>query len=154
VTDGFYLQLFLHFPPIIPSIDKFLPTTSAPRSTSRTELEVNPLSSVGTGIITSTPTPALRKDRPALVVSSTSWTADEDFSILIDAMERYEKKAESAKGKLPKMMVLVTGKGPLRDKYMKDILEREVQEEWKWVRCRTVWLEASDYPLLLGGCVF
>jgi len=109
------------------------------------------MTSVGTGIITSTPTPGLRTDRPALVVSSTSWTADEDFSILIEAMEEYEKKAEEGGGRLPKMLVIVTGKGPLRVRYMKEIIEREVQQGWKWVRCRTVWLEASDYPLLLGA---
>ena len=34
----------------------------------------------------------LRKDRPALIVSSTSWTPDEDFSILLDAAVQYDTK--------------------------------------------------------------
>ena len=34
----------------------------------------------------------LRKDRPALLVSSTSWTPDEDFIILLDAAVQYDIK--------------------------------------------------------------
>lgn len=27
----------------------------------------------------------------------------------------------------------------------------ELQKKWKWVRCVSLWLEAEDYPILLGS---
>lgn len=51
-------------------------------------------------------------------------------------------------GMLPRLLVVVTGKGPLRDEYMKKI--GKLQEHWDWVRCISLWLEAEDYPILLG----
>jgi beta-1,4-mannosyltransferase len=51
-------------------------------------------------------------------------------------------------GKLPKLLVVLTGKGPLREKYMMEV--GKLQEKWEWVRCISLWLEAEDYPLLLG----
>lgn len=100
--------------------------------------------------------PSLRPDRPALVVSSTSWTPDEDFKILLEALQIYEIRADelsgqsssSTEGKLPKLLVIVTGKGPLKDMYMKEV--GKLQKRWKWVRCISLWLEAEDYPVLLG----
>ena len=98
--------------------------------------------------------PSLRFDRTALLVSSTSWTADEDFSILVDALGLYERmannenNANSDRGGLPKVLMIVTGKGPLKGMYMNQI--QELQKDWGWVRCISLWLDAADYPLLLG----
>lgn len=109
-------------------------------------------------------TPAKRPDRPALLVSSTSWTPDENFEILLDAMGAYElrgkelaalhghaevrKEPQAKIEKLPKLLVILTGKGPLRQQYMKRV--EKLQENWEWVRCVSLWLEAVDYPILLG----
>jgi beta-1,4-mannosyltransferase len=69
-------------------------------------------------------------------------------------MRIYERRArelstmEGGTGRLPKLMVVLTGKGPLREKYMMEV--EKLQGKWEWVRCISLWLEAEDYPLLLG----
>jgi beta-1,4-mannosyltransferase len=103
----------------------------------------------------------LREDRPALIVSSTSWTIDEDFGILFDAVELCEKKVEeflkqnpkSKKGKsieFPQVHLVVTGDGDMRKYY---------EDEWKkknfnFFRLFTVYLPYSDYATLLGSADF
>ena len=42
-----------------------------------------------------------------LIVSSTSWTKDEDFSILLNAIDEYEKSSSTTK-----IRAYITGKGP------------------------------------------
>ncbi|KAG7090742.1 hypothetical protein E1B28_009832 [Marasmius oreades] len=97
--------------------------------------------------------PSLRPDRPALMVSSTSWTPDEDFGTLLNALKIYDQRACEINArdgeKLPKLLVVVTGKGPERERYMSEV--KELEKDWKWVRCISLWLEAEDYPIFLGS---
>lgn len=58
-----------------------------------------------------------RKGRPALVVSSTSWTADEDFGLLFDALRCYDTRCAANDHTLPNLVVVITGKGPNRDAF-------------------------------------
>ncbi|CAG8476363.1 12068_t:CDS:2 [Ambispora leptoticha] len=89
-----------------------------------------------------------RSDRPILIVSSTSWTADEDFSILLRAAQKFDEVAKSGGAKtFPKLLFVITGNGPLKEKYMQDISRLPLQH----VRIVTMWLTAEDYPLLLGS---
>ena len=37
-------------------------------------------------------TVTMKLSRPGILVSSTSWTEDEDFSILLEALKAYESK--------------------------------------------------------------
>ncbi|KAJ8755128.1 hypothetical protein K2173_018926 [Erythroxylum novogranatense] len=109
----------------------------------------------------------LRSNRPALVVSSTSWTPDEDFSILLEAAVMYDRRVaailnedDSVKEEIiwndisagkrylyPRLLFIITGKGPEKEKYEKKIRRLKL----KRVAFRTMWLTAEDYPLLLGS---
>lgn len=84
--------------------------------------------------------------RPAVLVSSTSWTEDEDFSILVEALQAYEESANSGK-RLPDLVCIITGKGPLKDHYLGVIRDHD----WKRVTVVTPWLEPEDYPTVLAS---
>ncbi|XP_078414437.1 chitobiosyldiphosphodolichol beta-mannosyltransferase [Cetorhinus maximus] len=84
--------------------------------------------------------------RPALLLSSTSWTEDEDFSILLKALEEYESFITSGIT-LPSLVCAITGKGPLQEFYNR-LIEKM---HFKYVHICTLWLEAEDYPVLLGS---
>ncbi|KAI8638417.1 hypothetical protein BD408DRAFT_351879 [Parasitella parasitica] len=85
-----------------------------------------------------------RQDRPKLIVSSTSWTEDEDFSALLKAVELYEA---SAKPSDPRLLYVITGSGPQKKLYQEKIKQMTLRK----TRIITVWLETGDYPLLLGS---
>jgi beta-1,4-mannosyltransferase len=92
----------------------------------------------------------LRQDRPALLLSSTSWTADEDFSLLLTALDMYQETTTTSSGKnLPKLLVIITGKGSLRARFEKEVKKREATT-WRNVCVRCHFLPAKDYPTLLG----
>ncbi|KFQ55484.1 Chitobiosyldiphosphodolichol beta-mannosyltransferase, partial [Nestor notabilis] len=84
--------------------------------------------------------------RPALLISSTSWTEDEDFSVLLKALEGYEQYINEGV-KLPPLVCVITGKGPLKD-YYNGLINKL---HFKHIQICTPWLEAEDYPLLLGS---
>jgi beta-1,4-mannosyltransferase len=106
-----------------------------------------------------------------VLVSSTSWTPDEDFGVLLSALEAYDAAATreisssnafnagkrkvgkgrgfrtSTGGPLPNLLVIVTGKGPQRSMY-----ERRMRDVGlKHVCVRTAWVESEDYPKVLSA---
>lgn len=84
-----------------------------------------------------------------LVVSSTSWTADEDFDLLLDAVDRCDATApaDPAIAGLAPVLVLVTGRGPLRERYEQRLATRRPAR----FHVRTAWLEPDLYPRVLGA---
>mmetsp|Transcript_21948 Transcript_21948/g.32703 ORF Transcript_21948/g.32703 Transcript_21948/m.32703 type:complete len:488 (-) Transcript_21948:195-1658(-) len=95
---------------------------------------------------------AARSERPAIVVSSTSWTPDEDFGILIktirdlDRLIDVERLTKSDRS-LPPVLFAITGKGPLKAQFEHNVASLKLQ----YVRVVTLWLKAEDYPRLLGS---
>lgn len=81
-----------------------------------------------------------------LIVSSTSWTPDEDFSLLLDALVSHASSQEA----LP-ILAIITGKGPQKEHYLERI--QTLQEEGKLpgVRVITAWLSTRDYASLLAS---
>ena len=99
----------------------------------------------------------MRSDRAGIVVSSTSWTPDEDFSILLTAIKQFDARlvqaanalaARSSNGLLrsfpARVLFLITGKGLLRADFEKSV--SELDPPLQLVAVRTLWLEPGDYP--------
>jgi beta-1,4-mannosyltransferase len=86
-----------------------------------------------------------RLGRPAFVTSSTSWTADEDFGILLEALVALDETIHTKASTL-KVLVAVTGKGPLKEFYEQKISQLTLSS----VAVKTVWLEPGDYPRILA----
>lgn len=76
------------------------------------------------------------------MVSSSSWTEDEDFHLLIEAFEIYEKRSVKTN-----IVCFLTGKGPLKEYYENLFKEKS----FKKIQVHFLWLDPSDYPLLLGS---
>lgn len=93
-----------------------------------------------------------RDDRPAVVVSSTSWTPDEDFGMLLSALQSLDARVAAAPhpAALPfrgRLLVAITGKGPLRAAFE----ARYAAAELRFVTVWFAWLPHADYPRLLGA---
>lgn len=84
------------------------------------------------------------------VVSSTSWTPDEDFSVLLDALVAYSASATN-QTHLPKILAIITGKGPQKEHYLSRIRALNQEKRLLNVVVLTAWLSAEDYASLLGS---
>jgi beta-1,4-mannosyltransferase len=101
--------------------------------------------------------PVWRSDRPAVLVSGTSWTPDEDFSVLLAGLQRLDatiaaQRAAAQQGAppaadvtLPDVLIVVTGRGPLRETYVTRFRTAQLRH----CHFTTAWLRAEDYPRLL-----
>lgn len=90
--------------------------------------------------------------RPAIIVSPTSWTLDEDYGLLLEAAGCCEEMIRTRReGGLdppfPRVLILITGEGPLRHEYE----QRMSRLSLRYIQLKTLWLSAEDYPLLLGA---
>ena len=94
---------------------------------------------------------ALLDGKAKMVVSSTSWTADEDFDVLLDALCSYSASATSSHPQLPELIVVITGKGPQQQYYLSKIEDLRSGDALEMVSIYTDWLSFEDYALLLGS---
>jgi len=88
-----------------------------------------------------------RPQRQAVLVSSTSWTPDEDFGILLKALQAYEETAQAEPLVYPSLLCIITGKGPQKEHYVAEIEKLQ----WQKVSVITPWLEIEDYPTVLAS---
>jgi beta-1,4-mannosyltransferase len=85
--------------------------------------------------------------RPPIVVCPTSWSPDEDFDLLLEALERAERTVTRAQpGAKEHLVVFLTGRGPLRETFE----QRAARRNFTAIAVKTSWLEPEDYPTLVG----
>lgn len=81
-----------------------------------------------------------------LIVSSTSWTPDEDFEILLEALCEYASSPEN----LPSLLVIITGKGPQKQHYLDRISSLNMRNKLDNITICTTWLSTENYATLLA----
>jgi beta-1,4-mannosyltransferase len=84
--------------------------------------------------------------RPPIIVCPTSWSPDEDFDLVLEALERAERQLIKLADPNPLLAVFLTGRGPLREAFE----QRAARRNFKAIAVRTLWLEPADYPTLVG----
>ncbi|KAL9131461.1 MAG: hypothetical protein Q9217_000609 [Psora testacea] len=96
---------------------------------------------------------AVKMGNAKLLVSSTSWTPDEDFSLLLDALLGYaEDSCGSMRTTLPRLLVIVTGKGPQRAAFQDRVSQLCEQGSLTNVTIETTYFDSIDEYAKLLGC--
>ena len=88
----------------------------------------------------------------AFIVCPTSWTEDEDFDLVIDAVPRLEERirgweAASVERRFPDIVILVTGDGARRAEFERRFAGLPARR----IQLRARWLEPEDYPKVVGS---
>lgn len=86
-----------------------------------------------------------KQDKPITMISSTSWTPDEDFNMLLNCFIKVEKMLQGKEG-LKKVLFLITGRGPMKEEFMLKVKEAKLQI----FNVKSIWLDSDDYPKLLS----
>lgn len=86
------------------------------------------------------------------IVSPTSWTADEDFDVVIDAVLQIEDRirgweASGPSRRFPDLVILVTGDGQRRAEFERRFAGLPARR----IQLRTRWLDPEDYPRIVGS---
>jgi len=86
------------------------------------------------------------------IVSPTSWTADEDFGVIIDAVRDLEDRVRGWEAnhpgrRFPDLAILVTGDGQRRAEFERRFAGLPARR----VQLRTRWLDPDDYPRIVGA---
>lgn len=86
------------------------------------------------------------------IVCPTSWTADEDFDVVIEAVEHLEDRirgweAGDPSRRFTDLVILVTGDGNRRAEFERRFAGLPARR----VRLRTRWLDPEDYPRIVGS---
>lgn len=96
--------------------------------------------------------------RMRLVVSSTSWTPDEDFNLLLSALVQYanDTQRDQSGGSPPPpppmpVVAVITGKGPQKAMYEDKIAKMTADGLVPGVTIRTAFLSYEDYAALLAS---
>jgi beta-1,4-mannosyltransferase len=88
----------------------------------------------------------------ALIVCPTSWTEDEDFDLIVDAVPRLEERIRGWEAAAPgrrftDIVILVTGDGARRTRFERMFAGLAARR----VQMRTRWLEPEEYPRVVGS---
>ncbi len=88
----------------------------------------------------------------AFIVCPTSWTEDEDFDLVVDAVYRLEDRirgweAAASGRRFTDLVILVTGDGNRRKRFERLFAGLPARR----VHLRTRWLEPEEYPRVVGS---